>query len=108
MASTLAILAPPPEASLRKLLSAPAKPDGQDDVGDQRHGRRRLGLHAPRKSHGTAGGSALADPDDELVLEGLGRLVAGLPPAAMAGAGLQLTQPFVMRAQAFAIAGASS
>jgi hypothetical protein len=91
--SALQVIAPAPATTLAAL-----HPGGSSTSGTSRKLRTQ-------QSAGTHGGSAIADPDHELVLEGLGRLVSALPPDAMGAAGLGLTQPFVARAQAFAQAG---
>eukprot|EP00798_Chlamydomonas_sp_ICE-L_P007351 gene7351-474_t len=61
---------------------------------------------APAPAPGTLAASVAMELDDRLaVVEGLARVIAGLPPATAAEAGLYLIRPIVERAQSLAHAG---
>ena len=61
---------------------------------------------APLPAPGSAAMHVAMDLEDRVaVVEGLARVVAGLPAASASGAGLHLIQPLVLRAQSLAHAG---
>lgn len=111
MDAVMRIVAPPPSSSETSASPGPSPAAPSAAVSSP---RAHSGLARSRSSRSSSGlavaaGSSLALGPDErtAVVEGLGRVVAALPPEAMGDAGVALTAPLVLRAQALAQAGTS-